>query len=70
MAVTGAAPLTYQWFKDNAGDGDFQSISGAASATYVFSPATLADNLTQVKIRITNAFGQTLWLGPATLYVQ
>ena len=53
VAVTGTAPLTYQWRKNNT------AISGATSSTYITPATTSADNLAQFTVAIGNGAGST-----------
>ncbi len=51
VAVTGTAPFTYQWQRDNT------NIPGATSATYRLPTASLADSGAKFRVTVTNAFG-------------
>jgi hypothetical protein len=51
VAGTGAAPLTYQWRKNNI------SIPGATAASYTAPPAVLADDGTTYVVSISNIYG-------------
>jgi hypothetical protein len=62
VIATGAAPLTYQWYKNGT------TIGGATSSTYT-TPATVSgDNGSLFTVTVTNA-GGTVTSGPATLTV-
>jgi Ig-like domain-containing protein/immunoglobulin I-set domain protein len=62
VMVTGTAPLTYQWQKNNA------NISGATSSTYS-TPATVSgDNGTTFRVVVTNSAGNATSMS-ATLTV-
>ena len=49
VVATGTGPLRYQWFKNGA------AIAGAASATYMYGPATLSDSGTVFAVSVSNA---------------
>jgi hypothetical protein len=51
VAGTGAAPLTYQWRKNNI------SISGATAASYTTGPVTQADDGTTYVVSVSNGYG-------------
>ena len=53
VAVTGTAPLSYQWKRNGA------DIPGATLTTYTISSASLADNAAQFSVVVTNAGGST-----------
>ena len=50
-AVTGTAPFTYEWEKNNA------NISGATSASYTTPPAVAGDNGATFRVVVTNSAG-------------
>jgi hypothetical protein len=62
VAVTGTAPLAYQWSKRGA------AISGATSASYTTPATTTADNNATFAVTIKNAVGSAT-SNPATLTV-
>ena len=62
VAVTGTAPLTYQWKKNST------AISGATSSTYVTPATTTSDNQSQFSVVISNGAG-SVTSKPATLTV-
>jgi glucose/arabinose dehydrogenase len=62
VAITGTAPFTYQWQRNQA------DIPGATSATYRLPSAALSDSGAQFRVIVTNAFGSATSL-PATLNV-
>ena len=51
VTATGAAPLSYQWQKNNS------AISGATTATYTTTPTTSADNGAQFNAVVSNSKG-------------
>jgi hypothetical protein len=51
VGVTGAAPLSFQWKKNNV------SIPGATSASYTTPPATIIDDGSTYKVGIQNSYG-------------
>lgn len=51
VAVTGTAPLSYQWRKNAA------AISGATSSTYTTPPTTTSDNRELFAVVVTNSAG-------------
>lgn len=52
VVASGAAPLAYQWQRNGA------NISGATTASYTLSSATLADNGAKFQVVVSNAYGQ------------
>jgi hypothetical protein len=52
VEVSGAAPLSYQWQRDNA------PIQGATSSTYTTALSTLFDSDSQFQVDVTNSFGK------------
>jgi uncharacterized repeat protein (TIGR02543 family) len=68
VTATGTAPLTYQWYKNNA-------VIGGATAESYTTPATTTNNSgTQFKVTVTNAYGAvtssvaTLTVNPLPTY--
>jgi hypothetical protein len=51
VTVTGTAPFTYQWQKNNA------NISGATSLTYILSATVSGDNGATFRVIVTNSAG-------------
>ena len=51
VAATGAAPLSYQWYKNGV------VINGATSASYSTPPATTTDNGLLFSAVVSNAYG-------------
>jgi PKD repeat protein len=51
VVASGAAPLSYQWFKNGA------SVSGATAASYTTPATTSADNGASYFVRVSNAAG-------------
>ena len=62
VSATGAAPLSYQWQRNNT------NISGATSASYTTPTTTMADNNTTYRCVVTNSVG-TATSNSATLRV-
>jgi glucose/arabinose dehydrogenase len=62
VSATGAMPLSYQWQKNSV------DIPGATSALYTAPPATVADNNSMYRCRVTNSAG-TVTSNSATLTV-
>ncbi len=54
VVATGPAPLSYQWQKNNA------DISGATAASYTTPAASLGDNGSTYRCRVTNTAGSVL----------
>jgi Bacterial lectin len=63
VTATGAATLTYQWFKNGV------AISGATSSSYTTPPAVLGDSGSVFTVTVSNAIG-TVTSNGATLTVQ
>lgn len=63
VEATGAAPLAYQWRRDDV------PIPGATSAAYVTPATTAADDGARFTVRVSNAAGAAT-SGPATLTVR
>jgi hypothetical protein len=67
VMVTGTAPFTYQWQKNNA------NISGATSSSYTTPATVLGDNSATFRVVVTNAAGNatsnaaTLTVDPAAV---
>ena len=53
VTATGAAPLSYQWFKGN------NLIANATSSTYTTPPTTAADSGDTFQVQVTNPGGMT-----------
>jgi hypothetical protein len=53
VAVTGIAPLVYQWRKNNV------AIIGATSSTYTTPATAVSDNLAQFTVAVSNSAGGT-----------
>lgn len=53
VAVSGSAPLSYQWKRNGA------DIAGATSASYTLSAAQLADTRSKWSVTVSNAAGST-----------
>ena len=53
VAASGSAPYSYQWKRNGV------NISGATASSYKFT-ATLADDGTQFRVRVSNAYGSVL----------
>jgi len=51
VTATGTAPLSYQWFVNNA------IIAGATASSYSLCPVSLADDGNQYTVKITNSCG-------------
>jgi Immunoglobulin domain/Immunoglobulin I-set domain len=62
VTATGAAPLTYQWYKGGV------AISGATSSTYTTPATVIGDNGSLFTVTVANSLG-TVTSGPATLTV-
>ena len=62
VTATGAATLTYQWFKNGV------AISGATSTSYTTPPAVMGDSGSIFTVTVSNAFG-TVTSNGATLTV-
>ncbi len=56
VSVRGKPPLSYQWFKGDAGLSDSEAISGAQTPTLTLRNVIFADG-GEYSVRITNAFG-------------
>ncbi|MFZ0319265.1 MAG: immunoglobulin domain-containing protein [Candidatus Sulfotelmatobacter sp.] len=54
VAAVGPAPLKYQWWRNGA------PVEGATSASYTIAAATMADDLTEFQVSVSNAFGQSM----------
>ena len=67
--VIGVPTLTYQWFVMWPWDDHFSLLPGETNSSLLFSPADASEDGTQVEVRVGNGFGETRWLGPATLTV-
>lgn len=63
VVAQGSLPITYQWFRDN------NPIAGATGPSVTINNAQPADSGAQIKVRITNQFGQ-ITSTPITLSVQ
>ncbi len=67
VSVSGTAPFTYQWFKNNA------TLSGATSSSYTTPALSAADDKSTFKVTVTNAAGNatsnsaTLSVGTVTV---
>jgi glucose/arabinose dehydrogenase len=53
VVASGSQPLTYQWQRDGV------NIAGANAASYTLQAPTLADDGSQFRVVVTNAFGST-----------
>jgi len=62
VTASGAAPLSYQWKKNNS------NISGATASTYITPPATVADSGAQFTVAVSDSVG-TVTSSAATLTV-
>ena len=62
VGATGSAPLSFQWRKNGS------NISGATFSSYTIPPATVADNVNNFSVVVTNWLGSAVSV-PAFLYV-
>ena len=73
FVAEGAAPepLTYQWWVQWPWmqPWDWTLLAGETNASLVLSNVDLWDDWTWVSVSVSNAAGETLWLGPAVLSV-
>jgi subtilisin-like proprotein convertase family protein len=67
--VTGAEPATYQWHVLSPWMTGFEPLSGATNSYLQWTNADLWDDWTLLSLSVSNATGETLWLGPAALSV-
>jgi hypothetical protein len=69
VVASGTQPLSYQWYKLEAGASAPDAIPGAQNASYVYGGAQLADSGAKITVVITNIVG-TKTSDPATLTVR
>ena len=62
VGATGAAPLSYQWFRNDI------AIPGAIASSYTLASAALGDNGARFSVLVSNVHGQVM-SGAATVTV-
>jgi hypothetical protein len=67
--VLGAEPLTYQWYVQHPWTNQFTLLAGETNATFVMTNVDSWVDGTWAAVQVTSANGETLWLGPAELWV-
>jgi hypothetical protein len=67
--LTGPEPLTYQWYVMPAWTNDWVLAQGVSGPELLLTNVDLWDDLTLVGLSVSNAAGETVWLGPAMLSV-
>jgi hypothetical protein len=67
--VTGAAPITYQWFIQPPWSNHLALVPGVTGPELVLTSVDQWDDRTLVALSVSNGSGQVLWLGPAELRV-
>jgi subtilisin-like proprotein convertase family protein len=67
--VTGPEPVTYQWEVKHRWSSQWEVLDGQTNYSLLWTNADLWENGSLVGLSVTNAAGETLWLGPATLWV-
>jgi len=67
--VCGPEPLDFTWYVQPTWTNQPYAVAGGANPELVFTDVDAYDDGTIVRVRVVNAAGQELWLGPATLTV-
>jgi len=67
--VTGADPVTYEWYVLPPWTNEWALVSGPTGPELILTNVDLWDDGTWVSLRVSNATGETLWLGPSQLHV-
>ena len=67
--LTGAAPMTYQWFRMYPWETNWVQVTGATNSTFTISNVDSWVDGTMASCFVSNGGGETLWLGPAYLDV-
>ncbi|GIX50702.1 MAG: hypothetical protein KatS3mg132_896 [Limisphaera sp.] len=65
--VIGAEPMGYQWYRAYPWETNWVQVAGATNWYFVITNVDSWVDLTQAKVFVTNAAGESLWLGPAYL---
>lgn len=72
--LAGAEPMTYQWLRLYPWETNWVEVAGATNATFTLTNVDYwlawETNTTRAMCRVSNGNGETLWLGPAYLYVR
>jgi hypothetical protein len=58
--VSGAQPLTYQWYSDNGTGGALTPVAGATGPTYTVNTASLTAGNYQYQVAVTNSLGGSI----------
>jgi subtilisin-like proprotein convertase family protein/streptogramin lyase len=67
--ISGAEPLTYQWYARYPWTNEFALLTGETHATFVMTDVDAWVDGTRTAVHVSNANGETIWLGPAELWV-
>ena len=67
--LTGAAPMTYQWFRMYPWETNWVQVAGATNSTFTISNVDSWVDFTEVTCLVSNGNGERRWLGSAALDV-
>jgi len=67
--VLAPEPVNYWWYIKRPWTNEFELVVGASGPTLTLTGVDLWDDWTEVSVLVSNAAGETVWLGPATLSV-
>jgi hypothetical protein len=69
VTANSAAPLTYQWFRADAGSSTFTAISGATDSNYTLSPTAITDTGAAFQVVVSNGSTSPVTSSTAALFV-
>jgi hypothetical protein len=67
--LTGAGPMGYQWYRLYPWETNWVRVTGGTNSSFVITNADSWVDWTMVSVLVTNANGESVWLGPAFLNV-
>jgi hypothetical protein len=68
--LDGVGPMSYQWFRQYPWETNWVMVAGGTNATFTMTNVDSFVDWAYAGVLVTDATGETLWLGPAQLYVE